>query len=119
MTTEKKNYNVLFVSEMAPVNAAMDRILNQLFSIGEVCGLEDAEDKIFAGNYTHIIVMGEFRSNTPSKGRDFYQLLKLRLPIWRKDAKVLKSGMDNIQDDPDYVCILNFLPGFIQWVESH
>ena len=116
---EKKDLKVLFVSEFQPINWAMGKVIGDLFQIGEACGIDEAEDRIFARNYTHVVVMGEFRSDSSDdKGRKVYDLLKLRLPIWKKSAKLLRSGYSNI-DDPDYIRLPFLIQDFSKFISSH
>jgi len=110
---EKKDLKVLFVSEFQPINWAMGKVIGDLFQIGEACGTEDAEDKIFEGDYTHVVVMIDL-----DKGKKVYDLLKLRLPIWKKSAKLLRSGYGNI-DDPDYIRLPFLIQGFSKFISSH
>lgn len=110
---EKKDLKVLFVSEHAPINMAMEKVIGDLFAIGEACGIEEAEDKIFEGDYTHVVVMVDL-----DKGKKVYDLLKLRLPVWKKTAKLLQSGYSNI-DDPDYIRLPFLIQDFSKFITSH
>ena len=110
---EKKDLKVLFVSEHNVVNLAMGKVIDDLFEIGEACGTEEAEDKIFEGDYTHVVVMIDL-----DKGKKVYDLLKLRLPIWKKSAKLLRSGYSNI-DDYDYIRLPFLIQDFSKFLSSH
>ena len=110
---EKKDLKVWLVSEHNVVNLAMGKVIGDLFQIGEACGTEDAEDKIFEGDYTHVVVMIDL-----DKGKKVYDLLKLRLPIWKKSAKLLRSGYGNI-DDPDYIRLPFLIQDFSKFISSH
>ena len=110
---EKKDLKVLFVSEYQPINWAMEKVIGDLFEIGEACGTEEAEDKIFEGDYTHVVVMTDL-----DKGKKVYDLLRLRLPIWKKSAKLLRSGYSHI-DDPDYIRLPFLIHDFSKFISSH
>lgn len=110
---EKKDLKVLFVSEHDVINKAMEQVIGRLYEIGEACGTEEAEDKIFEGDYTHVVVLIDL-----DKGKKVYDLLKLRLPIWKKSAKLLRSGYSNI-DDPDYIRLPFLIQDFSKFISSH
>lgn len=98
---EKKDLNVLVVGEYEVINAAVKGAF-ELFGICCVeASIEDAEEVIFAGNYTHIIVALE-RDDDREKGVLFHNLLKIRLPAWRKSAKLFKAGILSVIAD-DYI----------------
>ncbi|TAN58270.1 hypothetical protein EPN15_01510 [Patescibacteria group bacterium] len=98
---EKKDLKVLVVGEFEVINAAI-QIAVDLYGVQcEVVSIEDAEEIIFVGDYTHIIVALE-RDDDREKGIIFHNLLKIRLPAWRKSAKLFKAGISNVTAD-DYI----------------
>jgi len=98
---DKKNLKVLVVGEFDVINAAVKSAVD-LYSVQcDVMSIEDAEEMIFEGDYTHIIVALE-RDDDREKGMLFYNLLKIRLPAWQKSAKLFKAGILNVAAD-DYI----------------
>ena len=104
---EKKDLKVLVVGGSDVINAAVKSAVD-LYSVQcDVMSIEDAEEMIFEGDYTHIIVSLE-RDEEREKGVIFYNLLKIRLPAWRKNAKLFRAGTEDILTD-DYVRIFSIM----------
>lgn len=98
---DKKDLKVLVVGEHEVINAAAKSAVDLYGVQCDVASIEDAEEMIFASDYTHIIVALE-RDDEREKGMIFYNLLKIRLPAWRKSAKLFKAGISNVAAD-DYI----------------
>ena len=95
---EKKDLKVLVIGESDVINAAVKNAVD-LYSVQcEVASIDDAEEMIFGGDYTHIIVALE-RDDDREKGMIFYNQMKIRLPAWRKNAKLFKAGISNVAAD--------------------
>lgn len=95
---EKKDLKVLVVGEFDVINTVVKNVVD-LFGVHcDVANIDDAEEMIFAGDYTHIIVALE-RDDDREKGVLFHNLLKIRIPAWRKSAKLFKAGTSNVVAD--------------------
>ncbi|EKD65117.1 MAG: hypothetical protein ACD_50C00184G0004 [uncultured bacterium] len=104
---EKKDLKVLVVGEFDVINAAVKSAVD-LYSVQcDVMSIEDAEEMIFVGDYTHIIVALE-GDDDREKGMILYNQMKIRLPAWRKNAKLFKAGTEDILTD-DYVRIFSIM----------
>jgi len=98
---EKKDLKILVVGEFEVINAAVKSAVDLYGVQCDVMSIENAEEMIFEGDYTHIIVALE-RDEEREKGVIFYNLLKIRLPAWRKSVKLFKAGISNVAAD-DYI----------------
>lgn len=100
---DMKGVKVLIAGEYEVINAAVKSAID-LFGVNcEVANIDDAEEMIFAGNYTHVIVALE-RDDDREKGVIFYNLLKIRVPAWRKSAKLFKASVSDV-DVEDHISL--------------
>lgn len=109
---DKKDLRVLVAGENLAMNTSIKQVL-ELFASKvvdiqcEVASIDDAEETIFAGDYTHIIValVGD---DDREKGRIFYNLLKIRLPAWKKNAKLFKASASGVIDESN-ICVWSIM----------
>lgn len=95
---EMKDIKVLVIGEFNEINRSLQNMMDVFNIQCDVVSIDDAEEMIFTGNYTHIIaaLAGD---NDKEKGRLFYNLLKIRLPGWKKNAKLFKASISDITSD--------------------